>query len=203
MTTPIVSSPIPRVHRGESESTRRGANFPVTVTNSMKSHSLHRVLLAGLSLLAATGVRADEEQDLIATLRSAASVPEKCAACQKLRILGTAKSVPALAALMSQKQTAHAARYVLEAMPGPEAGAALREALSQASGPIKLGLIDSLGWRHEPESVPLLAPLLSDADATIAAAAASALGKIGGQDAIAALSAALDRGAARPSARCA
>lgn len=159
----------------------------------MKSYSMPHVLLAGLILLAAPGVRADEEQDLIATLQSAASLPEKCAACQKLRILGTAKSVPALAALLSQERTSHAARYALEAMPGPEPGAALREALSQTSGPIKMGLVDSLGWRREPESVPLLTPLLSGTDATMAAAAASALGKIGGPDAIAALSAARDR----------
>jgi len=165
----------------------------VTEKNPMKSYSMPHVLLAGLILLAAPGVRADEEQDLIATLQSAASLPEKCAACQKLRILGTAKSVPALAALLSQERTSHAARYALEAMPGPEPGAALREALSQTSGPIKMGLVDSLGWRREPESVPLLTPLLSGTDATMAAAAASALGKIGGPDAIAALSAARDR----------
>ena len=165
----------------------------MTEKNPMKSYSMPHVLLAGLILLAAPGVRADEEQDLIATLQSAASLPEKCAACQKLRILGTAKSVPALAALLSQERTSHAARYALEAMPGPEPGAALREALSQTSGPIKMGLVDSLGWRREPESVPLLTPLLSGTDATMAAAAASALGKIGGPDAIAALSAARDR----------
>lgn len=154
---------------------------------------MNRVLLACLLTLAATIAHADEEQDLIAILQSAAPVPQKCAACQKLRTIGTAKSVPALAALLGEERTSHAARCALEAMPFPEAGTALRKALDKNSGLIKAGLIDSLGWRREPESVPLLTPLLSDADTIIAGAAASALGKIGGKNAIAALSAARDK----------
>ena len=120
-------------------------------------------------------------------------MPQKCAACQKLRIIGTARCVPALAALLGEERTSHAARYALEAMPCPEAGAALREAAGKTSGAIKAGLIDSLGWRRDAEALPLLTPLLSDADVTIASAAASALGRIGGRDAIAALSAARDK----------
>lgn len=167
--------------------------FPVKQRNPMKNHFMNRILLACLITFAATTARADEEQDLIAILQSAATVPQKCAACQKLRTIGTAKSVPALAALLGVERTSHAARYALEAMPFPEAGTALREALDKNSGLIKAGLIDSLGWRREPPSVPLLTPLLADADTTIAGAAASALGKIGGRDAVAALSAARDK----------
>ena len=76
-------------------------------------------------------LRADEEQDLIATLQSSAGVPQKCAACQKLRIIGTARVVPALAALLGEERTSHAARYALEAMPCPEAGAALARGRGQ------------------------------------------------------------------------
>ena len=78
---------------------------------------LSNLLFAAVLVLTAFGARADEEQQLIATLRSAASAPEKCAACQKLRTLGTAKSVPALAALLGQERTSQAARYALEGMP--------------------------------------------------------------------------------------
>jgi HEAT repeat protein len=159
----------------------------------MKSHFTHRILLALLLACAASCLRADEEQDLIATLQSTASVPQKCAACQELRMIGTARSVPALAGLLGEERTSHAARYALETMPSPEAGAVLRKALGRTSGPIKAGLIDSLGWRREPEALPLLTPLLSDNDATIASAAATALGRIGGKAALAALSAARDQ----------
>jgi HEAT repeat protein len=153
----------------------------------MKTNRLLLPFLAAVFVLAASGVRADEEQDLIAILQSAAGTPDKCAACQRLRVVGTVKSIPALAASLGEERTSHAARYALEGMPFPEAVTALRQALGTTSGPIKAGLIDSLGWRHDGAAVPLLTPLLSDADTTIASAAASALGRIGGPDATAAL----------------
>ena len=159
----------------------------------MKTSLLNRILLVWLLGFAATGLRAAEEQDLIATLQSAAGAPQKWAACQRLRLIGTAQAVPALAALLTDERMSQAARHTLESLPCPEAGGALREALGKTSGLLKAGVIDSLGWRGEPASVPLLAPLLSDSDTTIAAAAAAALGRIGGREAVAALSAARDQ----------
>lgn len=158
----------------------------------MKTNLLRYLLLASLLALAAFA-RADEEQDLIATLQSQAGAPQKCAACQKLRTVGTVKAVPALAALLGEERIAHAARYALEGMPYPEAVTALREALARTSGPIKAGLIDSLGWRQDAASIPLLTPLLSDSDATLASAAASSLARIGGLQATAALISARDK----------
>ncbi len=152
----------------------------------MKKNHLYYIL-ACLLMLSAGSVRADEEQDLITILKSNAGLPQKCDACFRLRIIGTAKSVPVLAALLGQERLSHAARNTLEALPYPEAGRALRQALSESSGSIKAGLIDSLGWRRESQAVSLLAPLLSDADGVIASASASALGKIGGDEAVAAL----------------
>lgn len=153
----------------------------------MKNHRLIRFLLAG-SLALAAALRADEEQDLIAVLQSTASVTQKCAAAQRLRIVGTARSIAPLTALLGEERTSHASRYALEAMPYPEAGAALREGLGRTAGLIKAGLIDSLGWRGEPAAVSILVPLLTDADPTLASAAASALGRIAGSEAAAALS---------------
>jgi HEAT repeat protein len=159
----------------------------------MNTLAWNRILIACLLAVLATAAAADEEQDLIATLQSAASVPQRCAACQKLRIIGTARAVPALAALLGEERTSHAARYALEAMPYAEAGAALRDAAGKTSGPIRAGLIDSLGWRRDRGAVPALTTLLSDVDAMIASAAASALGRIGGPEAVAALSAVRDK----------
>jgi len=143
--------------------------------------TVRQFLLACLLALASTNLDAAQEQELITILQSAAGPTEKCAACQQLRIIGTVRSVSALSALLGEERTAHAARNALEAIPGPEAGAALREALGKTSGDIKAGLIDSLGRRREPESLPVLRPLLGDADVTIASAAAAALGRIGGK----------------------
>jgi HEAT repeat protein len=142
-------------------------------------------LLAGLLALAAAGARADEEQDLIATLRSDTTISNKCTACERLRLIGTVKSVPALAALLQQPGTAQAARYALEKMPSLEAGTALREALRTSSGLIQSGLADSVGWRQDLVAVPLLKPLLRGTNAVVASAAATALGRIGNKEATA------------------
>ncbi|HEV2210712.1 MAG TPA: HEAT repeat domain-containing protein [Verrucomicrobiae bacterium] len=158
----------------------------------MKKNFFSWLLLAGFTAWGLSSAFADEEQDLIVVLQSAAGAPQKCDACQRLRLIGTVKSVPALSALLAQPATAHAARYALEGMPFPQSVAAMRAALDHTSGAIKAGLIDSLGWRRDTDSAPLLRTLLSDTDPVIAAAAGSALGRIGGKEAIAALTAACD-----------
>ena len=43
----------------------------------MKTNLLNRLFVIGLLALAVSGVRADEEQDLITLLKSNAGVPEK------------------------------------------------------------------------------------------------------------------------------
>jgi HEAT repeat protein len=159
----------------------------------MQCFRLCLILLACLMAVAASSTRADEEPELIAILKSNASIPEKCAACQRLRFVGTVKSVPALSALLGEARIGHAARYALEGMPYPEAGDALRQALEKTSGLTQAGLVDSIGWRRDTAAIPLLTPLLSGADTTLAAAAAAALGRIGGEDAVTALLAALDQ----------
>ena len=153
----------------------------------MKTHFFNLILIIAFVILSTCSVHAVEEKELIAILQSSAGAVKKCAACQQLRIYGTAQSVPALAALLGQERVGHAARYALEGIPGQEATTALREALTKTSGLAKAGIINSLGWRHDAQSVPLLAPLISDADAVIAKETASALGRIGSDEAVAAL----------------
>ncbi len=79
------------------------------------------------------------------------------------------------------------ARYALEPMPFPQAGQALREALPKTKALIKIGIINSLGFREEKESAPDLIKLLKDPDAEIVGAAAAALGRIGTAEAVLAL----------------
>jgi HEAT repeat protein len=145
----------------------------------MKNKIVNQVLFVGfIVLLAACVGGAAQEQDLIAVLQSNAGAVEKCAACQQLRICGTAKSVGVLAAQLTDERVGHAARYALEGMPYAEAGAALRDALARTSGAIKAGLIDSVGRRRDTGATPLLVPLLSDTDMMIASAAALSLGEM-------------------------
>lgn len=148
-------------------------------------------IVGGLLLSAQAAVAAEDEGRLAEMLLSAQTPPEqKDAICQKLRITGTARSVPALAALLLDERLSQSARLALEPMSALEAGQALRQALAKSSGKTKAGIINSLGERRELESVPLLVGLLQDSDATVASAAVLALGKIGGLDAAAALASA-------------
>jgi HEAT repeat protein len=133
------------------------------------------------------GAQTNEEQQLITVLQSDSSPTKKDAACARLKRIGTDESVPALAALLTDEQLSHSARYALESMPSAKAGEALVNALTKTSGLTKVGIINSLCFRDEQRAVPALAPLLTDPNALVAAAAARALGQIGTTKALKAL----------------
>jgi hypothetical protein len=79
--------------------------------------------------------------------------------CQMLALVGTTKSVPALAPLLRDAKTADSARYALEPITGPEADAALREALGVLTGAAKAGVIGSIALRGDAAARPALAAL--------------------------------------------
>ena len=157
-----------------------------------------RILMAAAAAILLTGVAssapaadADEEQRLIAIIDSDRPFTERCTACDRLKRIGTARSVGALARLLTDEHLSDWARTALESMPCSEAGAALREAIAKTAGRTKAGIIDSLGLRRDTEAVGALVPLLHADGADVAAAAAMALGHIGTAKAEAALAGAL------------
>ena len=79
---------------------------------------------------------------------------QKCNACRELRTAGTEKLIPVLAGLLTDAETSHAARFALEAMPYPAAGAALREAAGKATGLTRSGILDSLASAAIPRRSP-------------------------------------------------
>ena len=119
------------------------------------------------------------EADLIAVLRSEVSEADKALACKKLAVKGSAAAVGDLAKLLANERLASWARIPLEAIPGPEADAALRTAASSLTGRLLVGAINSIGVRRDAAATSLLEARLADPDADVAAAAAAALGKIG------------------------
>lgn len=127
------------------------------------------------------------EAECIRVLQSEASLMEKDAACARLKLVGTARCVPALAALLTDEQLSHSARYALEEMSAPEAGASLIEALNKTAGLTRAGIISSLGIRREAGAVPALDKFLGDGDTNVAVASAIALGEIANAEAMAAL----------------
>lgn len=138
------------------------------------------------------------EQKLIAVVKSNASRGAKDYACRKLMLIGSAASVPTLAALLADKEMSHMARFALERMEIAEAAKALRDAVATTSGAQKIGVIGSIGARGDAEAVPVLAASLKDTDPEIAAAAATALGLIGTTSAAQALAGVTPSEAVKP-----
>ena len=125
----------------------------------------------------------ERELKLIGVLQSDAPPAEKAITCKRLAVYGTKDAVPALAPLLADKDLSSWARIALEVIPGPEADAALREAMGRTQGRLLVGTINSIGVRRDARAVDGLAAKLKDADADVASAAAVALGRIGGDQA--------------------
>lgn len=128
-----------------------------------------------------------KERALIAVLKSDAGKGEKAVTCKRLAIYGTDKSVPALAPLLADKELSSWARIALEAIPGPVADTALRNAMGKLQGRLLVGVINSIAVRRDVGAVDALVQKLDDANAGVASAAAVALGNIGGEQAAKAL----------------
>jgi HEAT repeat protein len=123
--------------------------------------------------------RQELEQRLVAVLTTRAPRAAKDFVCRQLSVVGTAKSVPALAALLPDPDLSHMARFAFERIPDVKAAGALRQALPQTQGKNKIGIINSLGTLADPKAAGALTDLLREPDLSIAAPAAQALGKIG------------------------
>jgi HEAT repeat protein len=157
-------------------------------------------LLVGWACAASAGDgRTPREEDLIAVLRSGAPEADKALACKQLAVHGSADAVPELAKLLGNERLSSWARIPLEVIPDAACDAALRQAAAGLAGRPLVGVIHSLGVRRDAGAVELLAARLGDPDASVAAAAAIALGQIGGEAAAAALRPTL--AAARPAMR--
>lgn len=142
--------------------------------------------------------RRELESRLAAVLSTDAPRDAKDFVCRKLMLVGSAASVAALAALLGKEENSHMVRYALERIEAPEAANALRAALGQLGGVLKIGVISSIGDRGDAESVADLAALLSDSDTQIASAAALALGAIRTPEAAKALAKAKPAAAVKP-----
>lgn len=155
----------------------------------MRNASIMLVWAAALVLPVAYA----QDTNPLSVLNSDALHEEKAEACRILAVSGDRDAVPVLAALLTDEKLSHMARYALEAMPFPEAGAVLRDALGRTSGLLKVGIVNSLGIRKDKEAVPALIKLLSDSDPQVAQASALSLGMIATEDAAKALEDAVGR----------
>jgi len=118
-----------------------------------------------------------------------ATGPGKLFACQMLRIVGSERSVPTLAALLADENLSHPARLALTGIQTPAVDKALLQALPHAHGRVQIGIINTLGDRSSKRALGALTSLAAGTDPDAARAALNAIGRIGGPAAAAALDA--------------
>lgn len=156
----------------------------------MWKSNMKKCLVLAVALLATTAPHSfAQEAELLAVLRSDATLQEKSAACRQLARVATKEAVPTLAVLLGDEKLSHMARYALEGIRDPSVDDALRDALGKVQGQPRLGVIGSLGARRDAKAVNALAGLLKET--STAQAAARALGNIGTPEAAKALEDAL------------
>ena len=95
----------------------------------------HKYLVLAAALLATTAAHFTRPgSELLAVLRSDATLQEKSAACRQLARIATKEAVPTLAALLGDEKLSHMARYALEPIRDPSVDDALRDALGKVQG---------------------------------------------------------------------
>jgi HEAT repeat protein len=127
------------------------------------------------------------EGALLEVLQSDAASGAKRGVCKSLSLIATERSAPVLEKMLVTAETTDMARYVLERMAPGAADSALRGAISKTNGRTLTGIVNSIGNRKDAMAAPALSRLLNGSDEAVAEAAACALGKIGGGEAIRAL----------------
>lgn len=140
------------------------------------------------------------ERDLLAILQKPDATPaEAQEAAQQLGLVllagssgSHADTLNALAPMLADPARSDFARLALDRVPGSAIDTLFLQALTTTNGRSRLGILDAVGTRGIFGAIPALAGLLNDSDAATATAAASALGRIGGQTALDALAQAKD-----------
>ncbi|MCL5270874.1 MAG: HEAT repeat domain-containing protein, partial [bacterium] len=143
---------------------RQGLNCVAdSVTEALKNPA-DRAALAGLLLeKLADGATPDGKQFIL----------------REFALLGRPEDAPALGRWLGDPALGEMARYAIDRIPGGAADKALRDALPGTVGPVRIGIINSIGERRDRRAVGMLRRLVEDPDPETAAAATAALGKIG------------------------
>ncbi|UCG87301.1 MAG: HEAT repeat domain-containing protein, partial [Gemmatimonadota bacterium] len=124
------------------------------------------------------------EDRLIQVLEDPASTyAAKQFVCRMLRRIGSERSLPYLAVMLSDDKLTDDARFALQGMESPEVDRMLRESLGQLSGPALIGVIGTIGQRRDRDAVGDLVGLVDTSDVERTEAIVVALGEIRGAEA--------------------
>jgi HEAT repeat protein len=137
-------------------------------------------------------VRAEACTLMAAKLDAKTPAPARLWLLTQLERIGREESVAAVGAILDDKDDVvrEAAVRALANNPSPKATAPLTAALKSASGQPKIGLLNALGHRADATVVAMVEKELTSTDEPTAVAAARALGRTPGADALTALTAA-------------
>lgn len=133
--------------------------------------------------------RRELETALIALLQPGATFEAMLFACQRLAIVGTDRSLPALEPLLASPDTVGMACLALANIPSAKADAALRDAIPQLAAPSLLQVVATLGHRRDTRSVATLIRLVNHPEPQVAQAATLALARVSNRSARRALAA--------------
>lgn len=133
-------------------------------------------------------LNSNDESFILEAIQKDGNAPDdidvKTSACKRLAVIGTEKSVPALAKMLADEKLNHPARFALEAMPCPESDAALIEGIKTLDGVCCVGCVNSVAMKQLPAAAGVLKSRLENCnDASIRAAIYRALSLIGADDA--------------------
>ncbi|MCU0719669.1 MAG: HEAT repeat domain-containing protein [Pirellula sp.] len=162
----------------------------MTIKTSLKRYLLS-LFLSGFLVSGLSFAQVDKlttEKDLIAVLSTDSPLADKAIACKRLALYGSEECVAKVAPLLADEKLSSWARIALEAIPGPKADEALREAATKLEGRVLIGVVNSLGVRRDVASTEVLAKLMTNPNDDVASAAAVSLGHIGTEEATTLLS---------------
>ncbi|MBQ3349694.1 MAG: hypothetical protein IJG38_04795 [Thermoguttaceae bacterium] len=133
-------------------------------------------------------LNSNDESFILEAIQKDGNAPDdidvKTSACKRLAVIGTGKSVPALAKMLVDEKLNHPARFALEAMPCPESDAALIEGIKTLDGVCCVGCVNSVAMKQLPAAAGVLKSRLENCnDASIRAAIYRALSVIATDDA--------------------
>ena len=158
----------------------------ITTFQYERNGDLIRDLETTLAELPANSPLRPKIEDKLVASKGGANAIGRGIICRQLRVIGTDKCIPTVAALLADPQVAEAARG-LQAVGSEAAFKAMYEALGKSSGAVQVGLINSLAEvAYEPLRADSIG-LIQAKDPLAAAAAVRVFGKLGGSESIAAL----------------
>jgi HEAT repeat protein len=150
----------------------------VTFENGQDANPLNFVEDAVVTVGNSPEARVALERRVIRALEVAQTRTARDFLCRQLRTIGSTNCVPVLEAMLTDSESAGAARYALERIGGPAVAKALQRALERTSGDLRGGVLSSLGELGYCQAALGVPKLLLSADPAEAMAAADCLGKL-------------------------